>query len=530
MRLWKTLTGWLQKSAGPDWGTLERYLAWAFGSGASASGIIVNPQTALQAAAVYACVKVLAESVGMLPCNLYEETAQGAKRPATSHPLYPLLRDQPNEWQSSIEFMEMVVLHMCLRGNAYSYVNRSRAGDVVELLPLHPDMVRTQMGADFRLTYQVTMPDGGFKEFAPGELMHIRGLSINGWLGISPIAYARESIGLALATEKFGGQLFRNGAKVSGVLEHPGKLSDDASKRLRSTFDEAFSGENVHKTAILEEGLKYSKISMTGEDAQFLETRKYQRSEIAAIFRVPPHLIGDLENATFSNIEQQGLEFVNYSLMAWLVRIEKAIKRDLLRPDERKSLHVRFNVAALLRGDAMARSSYYHNGILDGWMTRNEAREAESDLGIVFNPLEGLDEPMMPLNMGEVGEETEQPGAGEGEGQGDGDDAGEGAGQPGGKRRGLAAVKGRGDVVHLADALSIDARLRTVERLLEASKAQRGDGASAGPQVVFSEGAVQVNLEQTLPAPVGTVTQVTARDADGRILAKRDRHIYGGNA
>ena len=243
------------------------------------------------------------------------------------------------------------------------------------------------------------MPDGAFKRFKLGEIFHLRGLTLNGWLGISPIAYARESIGLSIATEKFGSQLFRSGAKMGGVLEHPGKLSKESYDRLKNSFDEAHSGENAHKTALLEEGMKFTKVSMNANDSQFLETRKYQRSEIAAIFRVPPHMIGDLEKATFSNIEQQSLEFVNYSLMPWLNRIEKAIKRDLMSPQEKKDLTMKFDVSGLLRGDASARSALYHNGILDGWMTRNEARAAESALGIVLNPLEGLDIPLIPLNM-----------------------------------------------------------------------------------------------------------------------------------
>lgn len=408
---WKSLSGsvagLVRKSAGPDWGTLERYLAWAFGGGASASGIIVNPQTAMQAATVYSCIKVLAESVGMLPFCIYQRDGL-AKSPAMDHPLWSLLHDQPNDYQSSVEFWEMMVTHLNLRGNAFAYVNRTSSGRVAELLPLHPDVVRTEMAADFTLKYHVTLPNGAFKTFYAGELLHIRGLTLNGWLGIAPIAYARESIGLALATEKFGGQLFRNGAKMGGVLEHPGKIGDQAYNRLKDSFDNAHSGENAHKTAILEEGMKFSKVAMTGEDAQFLETRKYQRSEIAAIFRVPPHMIGDLERATFSNIEQQALEFVQWSLMPWLTRIEKAVKRDLLTPAERKQYQVRFNVAAMLRGDAAARSAYYSKGILDGWLTRNEARQQESEIGIVLNPLEGLDLPLMPLNMTDGTEDPDE--------------------------------------------------------------------------------------------------------------------------
>lgn len=396
--IWKTLTGMLTKST-PDWSVLERYLAWSFGGGASASGIVVNPQTAMQSAAVFSCVKVLSESIGMLPVNLYTESANGSRNIAKNHPLFPLLHDQPNDYQTSVEFFEMLVLSLCLRGNAYAFINRGRTGRVVELLPIHPDAVRVQMGANFQLQYEVTLPDGSFKQYQTGEILHVKGMTLNGWLGISPIQYARESIGLALATEKFGSQLFRNGAKMGGVLEHPMKLSDESYKRLKDSFDEAHSGENTHKTAILEEGMKFTKVAMTADDSQFLDTRKYQRSEIASIFRVPPHMIGDLERATFSNIEQQSLEFVTYTLMPWLTRIEKAIKRDLFSPADRGTLHVKFNVAALLRGDASARSAYYNSGIMAGWLTRNEARGSESDIGIVLNPLDGLDIPLMPLNM-----------------------------------------------------------------------------------------------------------------------------------
>jgi HK97 family phage portal protein len=396
----QNLTGLLRKSsAAPDWGTLERYLSWTIGTGTSASGVAVSPQTAMQSAAVYSSVKVLAESIGMLPLNLYRKEANNARTLLSDHPLHVLCHDQPNEWMTSVEFWEMMVMSLNLRGNAYAYINRNRSGQVVELLPLQPDMVQVEMSTDFQLEYRISMPDGAFKRLGVGEIFHIRGLTLNGWLGISPIAYARESIGLALATERFGGQLFKNGAKMGGVLEHPGKLSKESYERIKTSFDEAHSGDNAHKTALLEEGMKFARISLSANDSQFLETRKYQRSEIAAIFRVPPHMIGDLERATFSNIEQQSLEFVNYSLMPWLVRIEKAIKRDLMTTDERKTMTAKFNVSGLLRGDASARSALYHNGILDGWMTRNEARAAESELGIVLSPIDGLDLPLIPLNM-----------------------------------------------------------------------------------------------------------------------------------
>jgi HK97 family phage portal protein len=405
----KSFRGLLErKTANPDWGTLERYLAWAFGGGASASGIVVNPQTAMQSAAVYSCIQVLAQSIGMLPLNVYEGDEE--KTMAKTHPLWTILHDQPNDFQTSVEFWEQMILSLCLRGNGYAIINRGSSGRIVELIPLHPDAVRVEMAPDgYTLQYQMTMADSTFKTMYVGDVLHIRGLTVNGWLGISPIAYARESIGLALATEKFGSQLFRNGAKMGGILEHPNKLGEEAYKRVKESFDAASSGENAHRTAILEEGMKFTKISMNADDAQFLETRKYQRAEIAAIFRVPLHMIGDLERATFSNIEQQSLEFVTFTLMPWLVRIEKAIKRDLLLPAERSKLSVKFNVSGLLRGDATARSNYYKAGILDGWLTRNEARMMESQVGIILNPIDGLEVPLRQLNLTDGTKEVEDP-------------------------------------------------------------------------------------------------------------------------
>lgn len=399
MGFWANLTAPLRKSAAPDWGVLERYLGWAFGGGVSSSGIIVNPQNAMQSAAVYSCVKVLAESVGVLPLCVYTKGPNGAKTPNEKHPLWEILHEQPNDYQSSVEFLEMMVLHLTLRGNAYAYVNRARSGRVVELIPLHPDMVMVTMNGQNVVEYRAGTEQGGQRTMDRSEILHIKGLSMNGWLGISPIAYARESIGLALATEKFGGQLFRNGAKPGGVLEVPELLSDQAYTRLKASFDSASSGENAHKTAILEQGAKFSKIGLAPDDAQFLDTRKYQRAEIAGIFRVPAHLINDLEHATFSNIENMSLDFVKFSLMPWLSRIEKAMRRDLFSAEDKATQSLRFNIASLLRGDAASRAAYYAGGITNGWLVRNEARAMESELGIALNPLDGLDTPLMPLNM-----------------------------------------------------------------------------------------------------------------------------------
>lgn len=400
MTFWQNMTGWLRKSASnPDWSTLERYLGWAFGGGTSASGIIVNPQNAMQAAAVYACIKVLSESVGMLPLRVLKKGARDSRTPDENHPLWELLHEQPNEYQSAVEFLECMVAHLNLRGNAYAYLLRARSGRIVEIIPMHPDHVNVRQADDGSLIYQIGTNNGSMRTVDRSEVLHVRGLTLNGWIGISPIAYARESIGLALATEKFGGQLFRNGAKMGGVLSHPGKLSDEAYRRIKASFDQATSGENAHKTALLEEGMKWEKISLAADEAQFLETRKYQRAEIAGIFRVPAHMINDLERATFSNIEHMGLQFVTQALMPWLGRIEKAMRRDLFSDQDKKTHAIKFNPAILMRGDAVSRADFYGQAIQWGWLTRNEARAMESDLGFALNPIDGLDTPLMPLNM-----------------------------------------------------------------------------------------------------------------------------------
>lgn len=396
MSVWHRITApWRQKDAGsPDWGVLERYLGWAFGGGVSASGIIVNPQNAMQAAAVFACIKVLAESLAMLPLLVYSEEADGDKKEARNHPLWELLHWAPNDYQTTTEFFELIVAHLCLRGNAYAWINRARSGRVVELIPLHPDMVQVTMNSRNELQYSVGMEGGGSKPVDRGEILHIRGQTLNGWLGISPIAYNRETIGLALATEKFGGQLFRNGAKPGGTLEVPQVLSDQAFARLQAGIDASTSGENAHRTMILEGGAKYTKIGMTSEDAQFLETRKYQRSEIAGVFRVPPHMIGDLEKATFGNIEEQNLQFATAGIQPLATRIERALRRDVFTPADKKAIVVKFDMLALTRGNSSQRAAYYGAGIKDGWMLRNEARRLEN-----LNRIAGLDIPLMPLNM-----------------------------------------------------------------------------------------------------------------------------------
>lgn len=366
------------------------------GGGASASGVNVTPETAMRCATVFACVRVLAESVGQLPLIVYRRQKGGGKTRASGHPLYPLLHDAPNEYQTSLEFREMMMGHLALRGNAYAIVTRSTAGEVLGLYPMHPDSVEVNQLSDWSLAYTVRRASGGGTDTYPQrEVLHLKGMTADGIMGLSPIAYAREAIGLAIATEQHGSRLFRNGARPGGVLKHPGKLSEEASKRLVASWQEAHTGENAFKAALLEEGMDWTQLGMTSEDSQFLETRKFQRSEIAGLFRVPAHKINDLDRATFTNIEHQGLEFVTDTLLPWLRRWEQAIQR-LFTPVDRPWCYAEFLVDGLLRGDMASRYAAYATGIQNGILSPDEVRDREN-----MNPrTDGLGgEYWIPANM-----------------------------------------------------------------------------------------------------------------------------------
>lgn len=341
----------------------------------STAGIRVNEETALRVTAVYACVRVIAETVASLPLPLYRRLERG-KEKVTAHPLYSILHDMPNPEMTSFTFREVLMTHLLLWGNAYAQIVRDKRGQVLELWPLSPsgmELVRDDKAR--QLVYRYTE---GMKtiEYKPEQIFHIPGLSFDGVKGLSPIAVTREAIGLAMATEEFGSRFFGNGARPGGILEHPGVVKDP--EKLRKSWEEVYKGvHNSHKIAVLEEGMKYHEIGIPPEDAQFLETRKFQLNEICRIFRVPPHLVGDLERATFSNIEHQSIDFVMHTIRPWLVRWEQAIVKALLLPEERKLYFPRFNVDGLLRGDFKTRMEGYAIGRQNGWYSANDIRELE---------------------------------------------------------------------------------------------------------------------------------------------------------
>jgi len=357
---------------------------WSFLFGGTTSGKQVNERTALQTTAVYACVRILAEAVASLPLHLYRYTSDGGKERVADHPLYYLLHDEPNTEMTSFVFRETMMVHLLLWGNGYAQIIRDGNGRVMALYPLLPnrmDVSRSPKG-ELLYTYRRDKNDpwenpGDEKiTLRRDEVLHIPGLGFDGLIGYSPIAMAKNAIGMALATEEYGASFFANGANPGGVLEHPGVIKD--IQRVKESWNSAYQGTgNAHKVAVLEEGMKFQAIGIPPEAAQFLQTRKFQVNEIARIFRVPPHMVGDLEKSSFSNIEQQSLEFVKYSLDPWVVRWEQAIQQSLILPSEKGSLFVKFNVDGLLRGDYKSRMEGYSTARQNGWMSANDIRALE---------------------------------------------------------------------------------------------------------------------------------------------------------
>lgn len=353
----------------------------------------VSPALALKLTAVFGCVRVLAESVGMLPCFLYQTTDNGRIK-APKEKIYSLLYIAPNEYMTPQEFWEYLIGCLCLRGNFYAYKVKV-FGEVIELLPLLPDSVHPKLNEKWEPVYQVTFPDGSCETLSQNEIWHIRTFTTNSLVGLSPISYARQAIGLGLATEEHGARLFNNGAVPSGVLQTDQSLTDEAYKHLKDNFKEQHQGlSNAHKPMILEMGLKWHDISMSAEDAQFLDTRKFQLEEICRIFRVPLHMLQNTDRATFNNIENLGMGFVNYSLIPYLTRIEQRINIGLVSKEKRGQFYAKFNVGALLRGDMESRFKSYATGINWGILSPNECRDLEDR-----NPREGGDVYLTPMNM-----------------------------------------------------------------------------------------------------------------------------------
>jgi HK97 family phage portal protein len=357
---------------------IKNYLigsVYEFFFGSTSSGKKVNERTAMQTTAVYACVRILAETIASLPLHTYKYTKDG-KEKATEHQLYYLLHDEPNPEMTSFVFRETLMSHLLLWGNAYAQIIRDGRGQVVALYPLLPDKMRVDRNTSGELYYEYHS-DKGVYIFNKGDVLHIPGLGFDGLIGYSPIAMAKNAIGMAMATEEYGASFFANGANPGGVLEHPGVVKDP--KKIRDSWNQVYQGSsNAHRIAVLEEGMKFQQIGIPPEQAQFLETRKFQINEIARLFRIPPHMVGDLEKSSFSNIEQQSLEFVKYTLDPWVIRWEMSMQKALLLPSEKRTYFIKLNVDGLLRGDYQSRMTGYSIGRQNGWLSSNDIRELEN--------------------------------------------------------------------------------------------------------------------------------------------------------
>lgn len=356
-----------------------------FSFGTASSGERVDEQSAMQISTVYACVRLLAETVAALPLHLYRYTDGGkGKESACDHPLYRILYRQPNDEMSSFIWRETMMTHLLLWGNAYSQIIRDGRNQVLGLYPLLPENVEMDRDGQGELYYiyhaytdEVPGEQNQDIYFRKDEILHIPGLGFNGLVGFSPIAMMKNSLGTTLAVEKYGASFFKNGAQPSGVLEHPGVLKDP--QKIRDNWTAVYGGaNNAHKVAVLEEGMSYKAISLPPEDSQFLSTRQFGVEEICRIFRVPPHMVQSLEHATFSNIEHQSIDFVVHTLTPWLVRFEQAIIKDLLLPEEQDVLFPKFNVDGLLRGDYQSRMNGYATGISNGFLSPNDIHRLEN--------------------------------------------------------------------------------------------------------------------------------------------------------
>ena len=351
--------------------------ATTFSFGGSSAGKSVTPRNAIQVSVVYACVRVIAETIASLPLAVFEVDETGSRK-APDHPLYRILHDEPNSEMTSFVWRETMLTHLLLWGNSYSQIIRSGRGKIIGLYPLLPDHMEVDRDdRTGKLTYTYSTTKGETVRLRPEDVLHIPGLGFDGIMGYSPIAIEKNAIGLGIAAEEYGSKFFSNGATPSGILSHPNTVKNP--KALREAWMEAYGGSsNSNRVAILEEGMTFTRISMPNNEAQFLETRKFQVSEICRIYRVPPHMIGDLDRATFSNIENQSISFAVHTIRPWLVRIEQAMNRALFSEKEKGVFYVQFNLDGLMRGDYKSRMEGYAIGRQNGIFSANDVRALEN--------------------------------------------------------------------------------------------------------------------------------------------------------
>lgn len=394
----------VEKRASSTLAKPKQWLVDLLGGNKSIVGIRVDEKTALTYSAFFCGVKIYAETIAQLPLHLYERVDHRNKRKAINKRLYFLLHNQPNPEMTSFVYKETAQQHVLLWGNHYANIEWRADGEPAALWPLNPaKTIPRRNPKTKKIEYEVTLPDGEMRILKASEVFHLPGMGWNGLMGFSVLRLARESIGLGLATEEFGARFFANGAHPGGIIEYPGKLSDEAFERYKRDARKEYSGlSKSHRLMILEEGLKYHQTGIPPEDAQFLETRKFQIEEIARWLNLPPHMLKNLDRATFSNIEQQSTEFVTFSLAPWMIRWEQQLDKDLLIGKEKQKYYVKFNFKGLLRGDSQARAEFYNRMFQMGAFSPNDILELEDQ-----NTFSGGDTRYVPLNMIPV--EAENP-------------------------------------------------------------------------------------------------------------------------
>lgn len=368
----------------------------------SAAGISVTAEAAMECVAVRACVDVLSKSIAQMPLPLYRKSESGDREKAKDHPLYNVLANNPNSYQTSYEFRRTMQANAALHERAYAHIVRVR-GEVKELLPIHPDAVTPIMNDNYTVTYRVAGKNGSFTDYKRGEILVLHGMAINGFMPEPRYKQCRQAIAVSLAAERHAGLFFKNGAKAAGAWKIPTTLSEEAYQRLKVNLDGLATGEDSHTNPLLEGGLEWQDISNNARDSQLIEVRKFQIVEIARAWGIQPHIIQSLESSTNNNIEHQGLEFVTHTLIPWARMWEQAIHKDLLTETEKKDYFAEFNFDSYLRGDHASRSAFYSTMTNNGLMDRNEARALEN-----LPAREGADELTVQVNLVPISQLGEQ--------------------------------------------------------------------------------------------------------------------------
>ena len=380
-------------------GTLTNPGQWMvdmFGGGETASGVSVTPNNATQIAAVFCAVRLISQSLASLPLKVYRRVGERKRIEAVNHPLFQLLSTAPNRQQTSMEFREMLQGHLCLRGNAYAFIDYAVSGSIKGLIPMHPDQMETKTTKDGEIYYEYTRLNGVREQFRADEILHLKAFSLDGITGISPIREHRETLGASWAAEQYGASFFGNGTHIGSVITSKKQLGDKAKENIAKSFEIAKGVSKAGKNIVLDEGMEYHRLGMTAQDAQYLETRKFNVSEISRMFNVPPHLLGDLSRSTNNNIETQSAEFVKYCLNPWIQRWDQRLALALLRPQERGEYYVKHNEKGFLKGDSLTQARVLQIKRQNGIINANEWRELDD-----LNPRddEGGEEFFTPGNM-----------------------------------------------------------------------------------------------------------------------------------